>query len=199
MPNLHPSQYIFVGLDGLSYCQNSITTIINKGQVLGPDEFFRIKITKLIIPGDALEFEDSLWTSDDEMPPGQKVHSNCHPGSLPPRRFHLYSETREQRQMPAFTELAKITTILRDKRPDIDFRKFRTLTGSVWYKVDYEILFYIFSRATGPVVFRGTACLCSNRICLNKHLADMTRILPLGKSHNRSRDHPTSVIHPLQK
>jgi hypothetical protein len=53
VPNLHPSQYIFVGLDGLSYCQNSITTIINKGQVLGPDEFFRIKITKLIIPGDA--------------------------------------------------------------------------------------------------------------------------------------------------
>lgn len=109
VPNLHPSQYIFVGLDGLSYCQNSITTIINKGQVLGPDELFRIKITKLVIPGDALEFEDSLWTSDDEMPPGQKVYSNCHPGSLPPRRFHLYSETREQRQMPAFTELAKIT------------------------------------------------------------------------------------------
>jgi len=155
VPNLHPSQYIFVGLDGLSYCQNSITTIINKGQVLGPDELFQIKITKLIIPGDALEFEDSLWASDDEMPPGQKVYSNCHPGSLPPRRFHLYSETREQRQMPAFTELAKITTILRDKRPDIDFRKFRTLTGSVWYKVDYEILFTFSTELRAQSYFEG--------------------------------------------
>ena len=81
--------------------------------------------------------------------------------------------------MPAFMELAKITTILRDKRPDVDFRKFGTLAGSVWYnKVDYEILFYIFGRAAGPVVFRGIACLYSNRICLNRHLAGMTRILP---------------------
>ena len=57
--------------------------------------------------------------------------------------------------MPAFTELAKITTILRDKRPDVDFRKLRALTGSVWYKVDYEILFTFSAELRAQSYFEG--------------------------------------------
>lgn len=77
------------------------------------------ELQNLPAPATPSSLKDSLRISDDEMPPSRKVHSNSYSGFLRPRQFDL-AKTQGYGSTPAFTELRKITTILSDKRLDVD-------------------------------------------------------------------------------
>jgi hypothetical protein len=140
LPGLHSNLHCVQCLDGQDRCNDIARVIVRKGQVLDEPTHFRVAITKILAPGDPMVFYDSLYTYP-QMTNENYISLHDHPDIDELGKYlHTHaSNSKPNSDLSGVKKFGIIMTNLAHKRPDVDFRKFRSGQGS-FYNVEYHVV-----------------------------------------------------------